>query len=62
LANIKDSGALFIRKLAKEIDPNLFDLLPVNSKDQIPYIQWPNEIKISEKINWDKLLEEVMKK
>lgn len=62
LANIKDSGALFIRKVAKEIDPNLFHLFPVSSKDEIPYIHWPNELKISPKIDWDKTLKQKEKK
>ncbi len=62
LANIKDSGALFIRKVAKEIDPNLFHLFPVNSKGEIPYIHWPKELQISQKIDWDKILKHKEKK
>ena len=50
LAKIKDSGALFIRKVSKELDPNLLHLLPVNHKDEIPHIEWPNEINLSAKI------------
>ncbi len=57
LANIKKSGALFIRKVADELDPNLRNILPVNNKDEIPHIQWPEEVKISEKIDWETFLE-----
>ena len=47
LGNIKDSGALFIRKVAKELDPYLFSLLPVSNKDEIPDIYWPREVRLS---------------
>jgi hypothetical protein len=52
LASIKDSGALFIRKVAEEIDSNIFKILPVNDRDEIPHIEWPKEVKVSEKIDW----------
>ena len=52
LANIRDSGAIFIRKVTKAIDPNLLHLLPVNSRDQIPHIQWPKEVNITDKPDW----------
>jgi len=55
LANIKDTGALFIRKVNKMIDSNIFHILPVNSRDEIPYIQWPNEVRISKKMDWERL-------
>jgi hypothetical protein len=57
LGNIKKSGAIFIRKVAKELDPNIFSLLPVQEKNEIPNIQWPKEVKISQKMNWDKIKE-----
>ena len=53
LANIKDSGAIFARKVSKRVDPNIFNLLPVNWKEEIPSIQWPEEIKITPKVDWD---------
>jgi hypothetical protein len=57
LASIRENGALFIRKASRSIDPNLFHILPVQRSDDIPFIRWPSEIKISEKIDWIKLLE-----
>ena len=56
LANIKETGALFIRKVAKEVDPNLFQIFPVERREDIPDIQWPEEVKINEKIDWKSLL------
>ena len=56
LANIKDSGALFIRKVAKEIDPNIFRLFPVSHESDIPYIQWPKEVKVSPTTNFDEII------
>lgn len=52
LANIRDSGAIFIRKVTKAIDSNLLRLLPVSSRDEIPKIQWPKEIEIIYKPDW----------
>jgi len=52
LANIRDSGAIFIRKVTRDIDSNLLRLLPVNSRDEIPQIQWPKEVKIIHKPDW----------
>mmetsp|Transcript_16689 Transcript_16689/g.23528 ORF Transcript_16689/g.23528 Transcript_16689/m.23528 type:complete len:462 (+) Transcript_16689:297-1682(+) len=54
LANIKASGALFIRKVSVEVDPNLVHMLPVSDLDELPSIQWPNELQISEKPDWEK--------
>ena len=53
MADIRKSGALFIRKVSKEIDPNIFHLLPVNNREEIPNIEWPNHVKISWKINFE---------
>jgi hypothetical protein len=53
LAKIKKSGALFIRKVSSEIDPNLHNLFPVSNKDLIPNIDWPEEVKLTEKPNWN---------
>ncbi|CAB9507899.1 expressed unknown protein [Seminavis robusta] len=53
LADIADSGALFIRKVSSRIDDNLFHLLPVDSWQQIPRIQWPTAgIQVSAVPNW----------
>jgi hypothetical protein len=57
LGRIKDSGALFVRKLSRSIDPNLHDLLPVTKPEHIPFIRWPSEVKISEKINWEPIVQ-----
>lgn len=57
LGNIKDSGALFIRKVSRTIDPNLHHLLPVSKPEQIPTIRWPSEVKVSGKVNWEPILE-----
>lgn len=49
LSKVKYSGALFVRKVTKEVDPNLFRLLPVDHVDQIPDIRWPEEVRISQR-------------
>lgn len=56
LANIRQYGALFIRKVATEIDPNLFSLLPVDAPGDIPLIGWPKEVKITPLPDWEKKL------
>ena len=53
LANIRASGALFVRKISAAVDPNMQRLLPVNHPDEIPVIQWPNHVSISEKPDWE---------
>ena len=53
LGNIKESGALFARKVSKRVDANIFKFLPVNDREDIPSIYWPHEIKISPKVDWD---------
>jgi hypothetical protein len=62
LANIRYSGALYIRKVATAIDENLFHLLPVDTPEQIPAIEWPREVQISPVPNWEKKLEAMRKK
>jgi hypothetical protein len=56
LAKIRLYGALFIRKVATAIDPNLFRILPVDSPEEIPDIGWPNEVQISPLPDWGKKL------
>mmetsp|Transcript_16032 Transcript_16032/g.29156 ORF Transcript_16032/g.29156 Transcript_16032/m.29156 type:complete len:493 (-) Transcript_16032:1767-3245(-) len=56
LQNILDSGALFVRKVSVHVDPNLVYMLPVDNPDvDLPAIQWPDEVKISKKPNWEAL-------
>jgi hypothetical protein len=54
LSNIKESGALFIRKVSVYVDRNIVDLLPVQDMNDLPSIQWPEELKISPSPNWEK--------
>merc|ERR1719232_391760 len=61
LANIKRSGALFIRKVSKFVDPNIVNLLPVDDIDTLPVIDWV-ELKISEKPDWEKTKAELIRK
>lgn len=52
LAKIKESGAIFMRKVSSAIDPNMLHLFPVDDKERIPHIQWPEEVKFIEKPEW----------
>mmetsp|Transcript_4024 Transcript_4024/g.8668 ORF Transcript_4024/g.8668 Transcript_4024/m.8668 type:complete len:572 (-) Transcript_4024:2728-4443(-) len=52
LYNIRVSGALYIRKVARAIDPNMYTILPVDRPEQIPPISWPSDVKISSVPNW----------
>lgn len=54
LSNIKESGALFIRKVSVYVDRNIVDLLPVQDTNDLPSIQWPEELKISPSPNKEK--------
>jgi len=36
----------------------MIHLLPVDRPDQIPKIQWPDEVAVSEKVDWKKKLME----
>lgn len=56
LFNIRESGALFVRKVSEAVDPNMIQLLPVDSSDEIPPIQWPDEVKIEDKPDWEAFL------
>jgi hypothetical protein len=62
LANIRESGALFIRKVSEHVDPNLLHLLPVERSEDIPPIQWPEEVAISDKPDWEKRKAELIAK
>jgi len=54
LANIRHSGALFVRKVSQHVDPNLLHLLPVDHVSEIPDITWPDEVQLSEKPDWER--------
>lgn len=56
LANIRLSGALYVRKVATSIDPNIFALLPADRPEDIPLIGWPKELKVSPVPDWEKKL------
>lgn len=62
--NIRQSGALFIRKVSVLIDSNIVNLLPVSSQKQIPDIGWNPDLQIqfSEKPDWNKIKQELIKK
>ena len=61
LYNIRVSGALYIRKVARAIDPNMYTILPVDRPDQIPPISWPSDIEISPVPNWKKTVAKLRK-
>jgi hypothetical protein len=52
LNDIKESGALFIRKVSDRIDHNLLTLLPVHDPKEIPSISWPKDVKVTPKPDW----------
>jgi hypothetical protein len=56
LADVKHSGALFVRKVSVFVDPNIVNMLPVESLDFLPDIKWFN-IKISATRDWERELE-----
>ena len=63
LADIKESGALFLRKASTRIDPNLYHLLPVDTPGQIPNIQWPEfGVKASQVPDWKAEQRELLRK
>mmetsp|Transcript_21345 Transcript_21345/g.48150 ORF Transcript_21345/g.48150 Transcript_21345/m.48150 type:complete len:380 (+) Transcript_21345:560-1699(+) len=56
LANIKRSGALFLRKVSSQVDENLLRILPADSHSDIPNIGWPAQL--SPKVAQDSILTE----
>eukprot|EP00519_Triparma_laevis_P004114 CAMPEP_0182506646 /NCGR_PEP_ID=MMETSP1321-20130603/21687_1 /TAXON_ID=91990 /ORGANISM="Bolidomonas sp., Strain RCC1657" /LENGTH=411 /DNA_ID=CAMNT_0024712421 /DNA_START=225 /DNA_END=1457 /DNA_ORIENTATION=+ len=47
LSDIKESGALFIRKVSLAVEPNLYNIFPKGSREEVenlPNISWHNEI------------------
>ena len=61
LANIKRSGALFIRKVSVLVEPNLFHMLPVEDVRTLPDIEWVN-LNISDVPDWEKVKAGLIKK
>jgi len=61
LNNIRLSGALFVRKVAQMIDPNIYRILPVEEPQQIPPISWPNDVQISPVPDWAKTIAQMQK-
>jgi hypothetical protein len=59
LANIRKSGALFVRKVSLHVDPNMVQLLPVSRREEIPEIQWPIEVIVTEKPDWHRRFQEI---
>mmetsp|Transcript_30574 Transcript_30574/g.98538 ORF Transcript_30574/g.98538 Transcript_30574/m.98538 type:complete len:376 (-) Transcript_30574:46-1173(-) len=49
LKEIRDFGALFVRKVSDDVDSTLFHVLPVDDHDDIPPIGWPphNQLALS---------------
>ena len=62
LGNLKDSGALFVRKVSTFLDPNIVHLLPVDHVDELPNIRWPKEVKLSPLPDWEKRIQELIEK
>lgn len=62
IANLKQSGALFVRKVSTFVEPNIVNLLPVDSIDELPDISWPHEVKLSPLPDWEARIRELMEK
>lgn len=52
LRSIRRTGALYIRKVSQFVEPNLHQILPASTVEEIPDFFWPDEVKISEKVDW----------
>ena len=59
LGSIRSSGALFIRKVSERIDANLVRLFPIESASDIPPFEWPREVAITDKPDWDEKIRAV---
>lgn len=55
------SGALYARKVARMIDPNMYTILPVDSPKEIPPISWPNDVRLSPVPDWERTLAQIRK-
>lgn len=47
LADIRASGAIFIRKTSPQVDANIYDILPVNAHADVPPITWPSHARLA---------------
>mmetsp|Transcript_27406 Transcript_27406/g.54830 ORF Transcript_27406/g.54830 Transcript_27406/m.54830 type:complete len:368 (+) Transcript_27406:3-1106(+) len=55
LANIKASGALYVRKVSALVEPSLTRVLPVDDLFRLPDIGWPeNAVTLTEVPDWEK--------
>jgi hypothetical protein len=55
LGMIRQTGALYARKISVLVDDNMVRILPVRRREDIPNIHWPiNEISIIDKPDWSK--------
>lgn len=57
LRAIRESGALYIRKVSRFVEPNLYQFLPVEHVDEIPDIYWPDEVQVSVPVDWQAKLD-----
>lgn len=57
LGGIRETGALFARKISALVDPNLVRLLPVNRTADIPDIHWPAEVSLTDRPDWQAEME-----
>ncbi|KAI2508423.1 Core-2/I-Branching enzyme [Fragilaria crotonensis] len=62
LRSIRRTGALYIRKVSELVEPNLYQILPAARVEDIPSLFWPNEVKVSEKVDWIQRMEDVKRK
>jgi hypothetical protein len=57
LGDVRESGALFVRKVSALLDPNMVHLLPVDRVTDIPNVHWPfrfgvGEISLTDAPDW----------
>jgi hypothetical protein len=62
LRAIRESGALYIRKVSQFVEPNLYQVLPVSIREEIPDLYWPDEVQISVKVDWRKRIKELKRR
>ncbi|GKY97175.1 hypothetical protein MPSEU_000675900 [Mayamaea pseudoterrestris] len=60
LAGVRDSGALFLRKVSSLVDHNMVNLFPVKHSSLIPNISWPFHVELSGKPNWERIKAKMM--
>jgi len=64
LANIKVSGALFVRKVSVSVDPNLYRVLPVDDVAYIPDIGWADHVvlNVTDRPDWERIKADAIKR